>query len=76
MWSLLADRAIRTVWIGEMVNEFGNALNYWALAWLLFRAYPAQPWVAASVLSAQAIGLLVGATVFGPNLDHWNRQRL
>lgn len=76
MWSLLRDPTIRIVWIGEVVNEFGNALNYWALAWLLFRAYPNQPWVAASVLSVQAVGLLVGATVLGPNLDRWNRRRL
>lgn len=76
MWSLLADRTVRTVWLGEVVNEFGNALNYWALAWLLFRAYPTQPWVAASVLSAQAVGLLVGATLLGPNLDRWNRRHL
>lgn len=76
MWSLLRDPTIRIVWFGENVNEFGNALNHWALAWLLFRAYPAQPWVAASVLSVQGVGLLVGATVLGPNLDRWDRRRL
>ncbi|MCL6568004.1 MAG: MFS transporter, partial [Meiothermus silvanus] len=76
MWSLLRDSTIRIVWVGEVVNEFGNALHYWALAWLLFRAYPERPWVAASVLSLQALGLLVGATLLGPNLDRWNRRRL
>lgn len=76
VWSLLRDPTIRIVWFGENVNEFGNALNHWALAWLLFRAYPAQPWVAASTLSVQGVGLLVGATVLGPNLDRWNRRSL
>ena len=61
MWNLLRERGIAIIWSGELVNKFGNALNFWALAWLLFRAYPDQPWVAATVLSAQTIELMAGA---------------
>lgn len=76
MWSLLNSFTIRTIWIGEIINEFGNGLNFWAMAWLMFRAYPDQPWVAASLLSVQVVGLLLGSVVLGPNLDHWNRRRV
>lgn len=59
-----------------MVNEFGNGLNFWAVAWLMFRAYPHAPWVASSVISVQVFGLLLGSVLLGLNLDHWNRRKV
>ena len=52
--SLLRDRRTALIWAGETLNAFGSGLTLWALAWLLLRTYPAQPVLAALVLSVLA----------------------
>jgi MFS transporter, DHA3 family, macrolide efflux protein len=73
--SLLRDRRVAVIWLGETVNAFGSALTFWALAWLLYRAYPAQPLLAAAVLSVLSVSSLLGTLALGAWLDIWNRRR-
>ncbi len=75
MWSLLLEHRLRTIWLGEAVNALGSGLSFWALAWLMYRRYPDAPWVAASLLAAQAIGTMLGTVGLGAYLDHWDRRR-
>ena len=63
------------IWLGETVNAFGSALTFWALAWLLYRTYPAQPLVAAAVLSVLSVSGLLGTLALGAWLDVWDRRR-
>ena len=75
MWDLLRQPTIRTIWLGETVNSLGSGLTFWALAWLLYRRFPEQPWLAASVLAAQGVGTMLGTAGLGAYLDHWDRRR-
>ena len=74
--SLLRDRRVAVIWLGETVNAFGSALTFWALAWLLYRTYPAQPLVAAAVLSVLSVSGLLGTLALGAWLDVWDRRRV
>jgi len=75
MWNLLRDTRIRRVWLGEVCNSLGSALGFWALAWLLYRTFPAQSLLVGALLGTQTLFLLLGTLTFGPFLDHWNRRR-
>ncbi len=74
--SLLRDRRVAVIWLGETVNAFGSALTFWALAWLLYRTYPAQPLLAAAVLSVLSVSSLLGTLALGAWLDVWDRRRV
>lgn len=73
--SLLCERRVALVWVGKTLNAFGSGLTFWALAWLLLRIHPAQPLVAALVLSVLSLSGLVGGVVLGAWLDTWDRRR-
>jgi len=73
--ALLRDRRTALIWAGETLNAFGSGLTLWALAWLLLRAYPAQPLLAALVLSVLSVSSLLGTVVLGAWLDVWDRRR-
>ncbi|WP_407540898.1 MFS transporter [Deinococcus radiomollis] len=72
---LLRERRVALIWVGETLNAFGSGLTLWALAWLLLRTYPAQPQLAALVLSVLSVSGLVGTVVLGAWLDLWDRRR-
>lgn len=76
MWSLLRDVRIRTVWIGETVNELGTALSFWAWAWILYDRYPEAPWVAGAAIALRSAFGFAGDLIFGPYLDLWDRRRV
>ncbi|WP_456833459.1 MFS transporter [Deinococcus sp. UYEF24] len=73
--SLLRERRVALIWVGETLNAFGSGLTLWALAWLLLRTYPAQPLLAALVLSVLSLASLLGTVVLGAWLDVWDRRR-
>ncbi|GGR38184.1 MFS transporter [Deinococcus ruber] len=73
--SLLRDRRVAVIWIGETLNAFGSGLTVWALAWLLLRTYPAQPLLAALVLSVLSGSSLLSTVILGARLDAWDRRR-
>lgn len=73
--SLLRERRIALLWVGETLNAFGSGLTLWALAWLLLRAYPTQPLLAALVLSVLSGSSLLGTVILGAWLDVWDRRR-
>ena len=75
MWDLLRRPVIRTIWVGETINALGSSLTFWALAWLLYRRFPDQPWLAGGVLAAQGVGTMLGTIGLGAYLDHWDRRR-
>lgn len=73
---LLRDPRIRLVWLGELVNAFGSGLTFWALAWLLYRQFPAQPLLMAALLSVLSVSTLAGSLLLGAFLDRWDRRRV
>lgn len=73
--TLLRERRVALIWVGETLNAFGSGLTLWALAWLLLRTYPVQPLLAALILSVLSIFSLVGTVVLGAWLDTWDRRR-
>ena len=73
--SLLRERRTALIWAGETLNAFGSGLTLWALAWLLLRMSPAQPLLAALVLSVLSLSSLLGTVILGAWLDVWDRQR-
>ena len=73
--SLLRERRVALIWVGETLNAFGSGLTLWALAWLLLRTYPAQPLLAALVLSVLSLSSLLSTVVLGAWLDTWDRRR-
>ncbi len=74
-FSLLRERRTALIWTGETLNAFGSGLTLWALAWLMLRIYPAQPLLAALVLSVLSASSLVGTVILGAWLDVWDRHR-
>lgn len=76
MLDLLRDAALRRLFVVQTVNSFGNALTFWALAWLLLRAAPDSPGLAGSALAVLSGAVLVGHLGLGPHLDRWDRRRI
>ena len=73
--TLLRERRVALIWVGETLNAFGSGLTLWALAWLLLRTYPAQPLLAALVLAVLSGASLLGTVMLGTWLDVWDRRR-
>ncbi|ULH16950.1 MFS transporter (plasmid) [Deinococcus sp. KNUC1210] len=73
--SLLRERRVAVVWVGETLNAFGSGLSVWALAWLLLRTYPGEPLLVALVLTVLSGSSLLGTIFLGPRLDVWDRRR-
>lgn len=73
---LLRDGRLRTIWIGETINAFGSGLTFWALAWLLYRAYPKEPLLSATLLAVLSAATILGTLTLGTNLDRWDRRRV
>lgn len=74
MFSLLRDSRLRIIWLAECVSAFGSGLTLIALAWFLYQLYPDAPQVSALVLGTWTTGLLLGAVVFSPFVDLWDRR--
>ncbi|MFC4453993.1 MFS transporter [Deinococcus sonorensis] len=74
MFSLLRDRRILILWIGESINTFGNGLTFIALAWFLYRLYPHSPGLSGTVIGAWTVAMLVGTVSLASYTDIWDRR--
>ncbi|WP_027481323.1 MFS transporter [Deinococcus pimensis] len=75
MFSLLKDRRLLILWVGEGINSFGNSLTFIALAWFLYRLYPDQPALSGSVIGAWTVSMLIGTLGLASFTDVWDRRR-
>lgn len=75
MFSLLKDRRLLILWIGEGVNTFGHSLTFIALAWFLYRLYPDQPALSGTVIGAWTVSMLIGTLGLASFTDVWDRRR-
>jgi DHA3 family macrolide efflux protein-like MFS transporter len=74
MFSLLRDRRILILWIGESINSFGNGLTFIALAWFLYRLYPDSPALSGTVIGAWTAAMLLGTVSLASFTDVWDRR--
>ncbi|BDP40506.1 hypothetical protein DAETH_04750 [Deinococcus aetherius] len=74
MFSLLRDRRILILWIGESINTFGNGLTFIALAWFLYRLYPNSPGLSGTVIGAWTAAMLLGTLGLASFTDVWDRR--
>lgn len=74
MFSLLRDRRILILWIGESVNTFGSGLTFIALAWFLYRLYPHSPGLSGTVIGAWTVAMLLGTVSLASFTDVWDRR--
>ena len=74
MFSLLRDRRILILWIGESINAFGNGLTFIALAWFLYRLYPTSPALSGTVIGAWTAAMLLGTVSLASHTDLWDRR--
>lgn len=75
MFSLLRDRRILILWLGEGVNTFGNSLTFIALAWFLYRLYPDSPGLSGSVIGVWTVMMLIGTLSLASFTDVWDRRK-
>ncbi|SMB83327.1 MFS transporter [Deinococcus hopiensis] len=74
MFSLLRDRRILILWIGESINSFGSGLTFIALAWFLYRLYPDSPTRSGSVIGVWTAAMLLGTVSLASFTDIWDRR--
>ncbi|UBV42156.1 MFS transporter [Deinococcus taeanensis] len=74
MFSLLRDRRILILWVGESINTFGNGLTFIALAWFLYRLYPNSPGLSGTVIGAWTVAMLIGTVSLASFTDVWDRR--